>query len=130
MRCPNCDVINPPGAKQCPACGYNFATQQIEPVGRFAEDQQSELAFMPGFRWALSAYRLLKWLGAGLFSMAMGVWLILDPNLTGRAGNWVGVSAGDFLPGLGALVVGIVLLVVFPVLARRNRQETRPPRMR
>lgn len=40
MKCPNCKLLNPPGAMRCD-CGYDFATGEIQPVSGTSRPRSS-----------------------------------------------------------------------------------------
>jgi hypothetical protein len=54
------------------------------------------------------AFRFLKLLAAGALGTATGVWLLADPNLGMR--DAPPPTAADYMPGVGALAVGLILL--------------------
>jgi hypothetical protein len=52
--------------------------------------------------------RYLKLIAAGVVAAATGVWLLANPNLGMR--NGPPPTAADYMPGVGALAVGLILL--------------------
>lgn len=65
----------------------------------------------------LRAYRCIQWVIGGLFAIALGMWLVLDPNLEGR----VSLSApGDRTAGICALVAGVGACVLAYLMRPRK----------
>jgi hypothetical protein len=56
----------------------------------------------------LYVFRFLNLLAAGVTGAATGVWLLANPNLGMR--DAPPPTAADYMPGVGALAVGLILL--------------------
>jgi hypothetical protein len=53
-------------------------------------------------------FQFLKLVAAGVMATALGVWLLVNPNLGMR--DAPPPTAADYMPGVGALAVGLILL--------------------
>jgi hypothetical protein len=53
------------------------------------------------------AFQLLKLIAASLVATAIGIWLLIDPDMGLPAGER---RMNDYMPGVCALVAGLVLL--------------------
>ena len=49
MKCPNCKLLNPPGAMRCD-CGYDFATGEIQPVSGTSRPRSSAKTLKHSFK--------------------------------------------------------------------------------
>jgi len=65
------------------------------------------------------AFRFLKLLAAGVLGVATGVWLLANPNL--GMSDAPPPTAADYMPGAGALAVGLILLAFAGWVAFRRR---------
>lgn len=64
-------------------------------------------------------FRFLKLLAAGVVATALGVWLLADPNPGMH--NGPPPTATDYMAGVGALAVGLILLAFAGWVAFRRR---------
>jgi len=55
----------------------------------------------------VNPFRFLKLLAAGVMAAAVGVWLLVNPNMGMRD---VPPTPSDYMAGVGALAVGLILL--------------------
>jgi hypothetical protein len=55
-----------------------------------------------------SPFKFLKLLAAGAVAAGVGIWLLINPNLGMRDGP--PPTAADYMPGVGALAAGLVIL--------------------
>lgn len=62
-------------------------------------------------------FKLLKLIAAGLFATAIGIWLLIDPDMGLPAGER---RLNDYMPGFCALVVGLVILAFVVWVAVRS----------
>jgi hypothetical protein len=68
-------------------------------------------------------YGGLKWVVAGIVCIGLGIVLIVSPDL--RA-NPKELTASDVTPGVGAILVGTVMLLLFfyPFFRRKKAQDS------
>jgi hypothetical protein len=67
-------------------------------------------------------FQFLKLVAAGVIAVAVGIWLLADPNLGMRDAP---PKASDYMAGVGALAVGIILLAFAGWVAFRRPSNTR-----
>lgn len=65
--------------------------------------------------------KLLKLIAAGLFATAIGIWLLINPDMGLPAGER---RINDYMPGFGALVVGLVILAFVVWVSFRSSRGT------
>jgi hypothetical protein len=63
-------------------------------------------------------FQFLKLLAAGLMAVAVGIWLLANPNLGMR--DAPPPAAADYMPGVGALAAGLVILAFAAWVAFRH----------
>jgi hypothetical protein len=104
-RCPNCGIINT-GAGRCNYCQ--------EPMPADAKASAASGSGWTVIQW----YRAVLWVIGGLFCIGIGVMLMVNPTF--RADPRV-LTLSDLLPGVGAVVVGVVMLGLVAFVRFRRR---------
>ena len=66
----------------------------------------------------VQTFRLLKLVAAGGLAVAVGVWLLVNPNPGMRDGP--PPTAADYMPGVGALAAGLIILAFAAWVAFRR----------
>jgi hypothetical protein len=104
-RCPSCGIVN----SKDPVCNYCRAPA---PSGAAIDSPSSEWSV---WQWI----RFLRWVLAGVLSLAIGVWLMVDPSVRQNPKEF---TLSDIGPGLAACLVGAVILGLSYLMIRRRRK--------
>jgi anti-sigma-K factor RskA len=109
-------------ANVCAACGGNPVLTAV--VEKKAEAERRELARRGGKTAVESLvaplvwWRLIRFALAGVFCIALGFCLIFSPIMRDNPNR---LTLNDAAPGIGAIVVGVILFGLLVFVWRRSR---------
>jgi hypothetical protein len=128
MKCPRCNLFNPPSAERCD-CGHAFVANPSprKPSNHFKSRIQSEFDNTPVIT---SADSLINWartsLGLGSVAMIAAILIaILNPNVIGFTGAGAVFGTGLILVAQGTLLMaGGRMISCLAAIERNTRGQT------